>query len=1207
MRAPVSAAAALSFGDPRVRAVIGVDLCERSRSHVMPSHDHSLLERWLDRRDAEAFDELVSRYAGLVFATSQRVVRNEADAEDVAQNCFLKLARVKVLPRSSLGAWLHRVATRDAIDVVRARERRRRRERSFACKRGESGSEPTWSEIEEHVDECIAELPDPLRATIVAHFLDRKTQEEIASDLGVSRQAVSYRVRKGVERLRALLARRGVSASVGALGALLGAAPVEAAAPSTLLASLGRVALSGIAAPPVTPAAAAGAASGSVVPLGGVLMGKKLAISAGLALALVLTITGIAYFSGGADHHDDRADRSPVEDPARIDQPRPERPAEEVARVVQPRSSSPSDVQVAASDIEITGVVLSGDGEAVGGASVAVGIDSGEALRAAFRAETDRDGRFRLPIPEGVSAVHIGAFSGEFGLGGARVDEPNADAELEITLVPLCAIGGRVFERESEAGLAGLRLRLAVGPTADDSAAARSSDADAGRASVLFPEVADVATGAAATTVTNDEGLYRFFAIGPLRADVRFDAVESDYVVPGLDRTGRKPPIELAAGERRLDVDFALTLGGALRGVVLEPDGTPSAGSKVELVASFPTRARRLTCDDEGRFSFRGLATGANYVVQATQEGYAPTASESIALSAVEELSGIEIVLRVGAFASGRFIEEGGTPVSGLRVSVERPFEASFIRSGFDSIVTSDLGEFSIGPLAPGTYRLRPSTEAHNRRNFSLVMPDPTPPDSGDVEGLEFELARRAEGYIAGRVIDDEGRGVRAVVAVRRRGRLVERSVSGDDGAFRVDGLEEADDYLCLAQSSVHLGERVKNISTYTDDLVLLVRRRGRISARILDAVSGEPVAHCEVRVAFRRPDGNTFHTKWTPYDDPDGRIAIDGAESAPVQCQLHVRSPEHVSAKSSRFEVPPGGTSDEIEVRLERGPAIRGRIVDAESGEALEGVRVRSFTLDAYRPSLLNASQDAWGGDDLWKLGMSDVDGRFELRGYEAGSTIHIVAWKSGYGTVIRRGVRVVAGGVDTELALGAEGGLVVQARFNAGERYVFTALHREQRPWRNAFFTAKSATKPGPVEILGLPPGRYRLVVDRAEGKRSTRVGEIFVQIDSGDRHELELELDPDAPDSFARRFGSIAGSVAGVGDPTRVRVDLVPKSDLEDRYSFTPTLCNADGSFQLTGVPAGAYLVIAREGGRNAREVRVEVRVDARRRADARLVFE
>jgi hypothetical protein len=48
--------------------------------------DSILLERWMARRDAEAFSEIVSRHTDLVYGASRRIVRNDADAQDVVHS-----------------------------------------------------------------------------------------------------------------------------------------------------------------------------------------------------------------------------------------------------------------------------------------------------------------------------------------------------------------------------------------------------------------------------------------------------------------------------------------------------------------------------------------------------------------------------------------------------------------------------------------------------------------------------------------------------------------------------------------------------------------------------------------------------------------------------------------------------------------------------------------------------------------------------------------------------------------------------------------------------------------------------------------------------------------------------------------------------------------------------------------------------------------
>src|SRR5262245_55915214 len=136
----------------------------------MALSDMGLLERWIAARDAEAFNELVTRYSALVYGACRRVLGNEADAEDVAQDCFLTLARSAAAPRHSISGWLHKLATHRALDRRKAELRRRRREQLFA-ERKTAEAEPAWNQVQEYVDEAILTLPEKIRGVIVAHFL----------------------------------------------------------------------------------------------------------------------------------------------------------------------------------------------------------------------------------------------------------------------------------------------------------------------------------------------------------------------------------------------------------------------------------------------------------------------------------------------------------------------------------------------------------------------------------------------------------------------------------------------------------------------------------------------------------------------------------------------------------------------------------------------------------------------------------------------------------------------------------------------------------------------------------------------------------------------------------------------------------------------------------------------------------------------------
>ena len=186
----------------------------------MSPSDRVLLVRWSEHRDAEAFHELVNRYAGLVMATCLRVLGNSHDAEEVAQECFLRLASEPVSIRTSLAGWLHALATCRALDRLRADRQRGHRERTYAATRA-TGDDPTWDDVQRYVDEAIAALPTRLREPLVRHFMDRQTHETIAHDLGLSRASVTRRIARGVERVRASLRRKGIAIGAALLGTLL--------------------------------------------------------------------------------------------------------------------------------------------------------------------------------------------------------------------------------------------------------------------------------------------------------------------------------------------------------------------------------------------------------------------------------------------------------------------------------------------------------------------------------------------------------------------------------------------------------------------------------------------------------------------------------------------------------------------------------------------------------------------------------------------------------------------------------------------------------------------------------------------------------------------------------------------------------------------------------------------------------------------------
>jgi RNA polymerase sigma factor (sigma-70 family) len=211
-----------------------------------PVSDEALLRRFVDRREADAFTALAERHAGLVYRTCLRITADRHDAEELAQDCFLQLARKASTVRSSVAAWLHQLATHRSLNAVRSRGRRRAHEARSAVGRPVEVEpvEASWREIEPLLDEAVDALPDGVRDAIILHFLKNLPQGEVAGLLGVHQSTVSRRVSEGLKLLHERLQASGVVFSTTPLAVLLAthAAPSES---TNLAVSLGKIALAG--------------------------------------------------------------------------------------------------------------------------------------------------------------------------------------------------------------------------------------------------------------------------------------------------------------------------------------------------------------------------------------------------------------------------------------------------------------------------------------------------------------------------------------------------------------------------------------------------------------------------------------------------------------------------------------------------------------------------------------------------------------------------------------------------------------------------------------------------------------------------------------------------------------------------------------------------------------------------------------------------
>ena len=185
--------------------------------------DQTLLSQYVATQDAEAFEELTRRYAGLVKGVCVRLLGNSHDAEEVAQECFLELARNAADVHTSLGGWLRTAATSRSLNAIRSRSRRKIREREFG--HDADVTVPPYdlagSDLHRLIQIALKELPENLRQPMMMHYVDGQSQRDVAAELGVNQSTISRRMQDALRRLRERLTQAGYAATAPAVMVLM--------------------------------------------------------------------------------------------------------------------------------------------------------------------------------------------------------------------------------------------------------------------------------------------------------------------------------------------------------------------------------------------------------------------------------------------------------------------------------------------------------------------------------------------------------------------------------------------------------------------------------------------------------------------------------------------------------------------------------------------------------------------------------------------------------------------------------------------------------------------------------------------------------------------------------------------------------------------------------------------------------------------------
>lgn len=174
----------------------------------------------LKLNDAKAFDLLVTRYSGDIYALLFRITEDAEEANDLTQETFLRALKAieKFRGEADLKTWLFRIAINESRNRFRW-WKRRKREKTFSLDASAKDSEVSIHETmpgnsanpEENVlrrerekvlSKAISDLPQIYREAIVLCDVEGLSYEEIAMALDATMGTVKSRIARGREELR---------------------------------------------------------------------------------------------------------------------------------------------------------------------------------------------------------------------------------------------------------------------------------------------------------------------------------------------------------------------------------------------------------------------------------------------------------------------------------------------------------------------------------------------------------------------------------------------------------------------------------------------------------------------------------------------------------------------------------------------------------------------------------------------------------------------------------------------------------------------------------------------------------------------------------------------------------------------------------------------------------------------------------------------
>jgi large repetitive protein len=504
---------------------------------------------------------------------------------------------------------------------------------------------------------------------------------------------------------------------------------------------------------------------------------------------------------------------------------------------------------------------------------------------------------------------------------------------------------------------------------------------------------------------------------------------------------------------RETRVDVTLSSGTDVSGTVVTASGAPVSGASVRAVSAVQgSRRNYAETDGEGRFTLKGLVEG-RYTFVATHPRYAGTTREGVDVSAAQP---VRMIMEEGGTIVGRVL--GADPSTYGSINVQ----ARGSSGGSRSPVSPD-GTFRIEGVQPGTTRVSATMgRMFDSRSSETETVEVTAGLQASVD-LRFTDGSRISGRVT-RFGEPLRSGVVRLSPSGGSGPRASASIDSE-GRYSVGGLERGTYELFVTDMQTP-SPYSKTVQITSDSQTIDIDiRGGRITGRIRDATSGQPIENAVISVG-RTEAGQAMLRATT---GPSGEFVIDSVPEGSYRLRVERAGYGH----ATRDLLMRDDQDESVELSLQPDDGLTLRVVDRRDGRALSADIVVHDARNVV----------AWSGRPSPR-----ADGTIRIP--VASGTYRVSAWATGYAP---SNLQISSDGAPQTIALTPGGTLVIESRARVPVRARLLDQLGAPYPTSRWNHSGEVTLAPGTNRLNNLAPGPYTIQILGDTGAPATSEGAV------------------------------------------------------------------------------------------------------------------